>query len=122
MNFHLLASLETQSQPLESSQISVSTALLVILGFLLLWCISTTLELKRRVAVLETPETPSHDRHKADNGHNPIPADIIAAISAAVIATQGAEVRIVRVSRDPHGSLAWSHEGRRHIFHSHKVR
>jgi hypothetical protein len=57
-----------------------------------------------------------------------IPAEVFAAIAAAVAVTLGAKARVTAINAAPAESLAeasrlqWSMEGRRQIYSSHKVR
>jgi len=51
-----------------------------------------------------------------------IPPEILAVIAAAIHVTLGREARIVGVTPARLDDHTWSLEGRRQIFHSHKVR
>lgn len=54
--------------------------------------------------------------------HSGTPVDTIAAIVAAVHVTLGSNHRILKIGAANHDRQAWSMEGRRQVFHSHKVR
>lgn len=99
------------------SALSLTTGLLIIVSLVLLWCVSLIIDLRRRLLSVESLSAPA--RRPASEA---IPAEVVAAISAAVVATFGRNMRIVTMSRPTEESHAWSLEGRRHIFHSHKVR
>jgi hypothetical protein len=109
--------------PAPQDEISVSTALLIVLSFIILWCAGALLELKKRVEILETKKkNPAVSLTEAAT-EKEVPSEVMAAISAAVFTTCGQHAHIVHLARiDPRLNMDWSHEGRRNIFRSHILR
>jgi hypothetical protein len=104
--------------------ISVQTALLIILGIILLLAAKSLASLHRRVDALSAAAQPKQAKaapaSEATDGSPP--PEIIAVITAAVVETLGSEHRIVSINADTQDNPSWSHEGRRQIFNSRKVR
>lgn len=113
------AAVEPAPQP-----ISVQTALLIILGITVLFAAKSLAKLHRRVDALSAAARPKQAKaakaSEATDGSPP--PEIIAVITAAVVETLGSEHRIVSISADTQDNPSWSHEGRRQIFNSRKVR
>lgn len=107
----------------ETDVISVSTALLIILCFGLVWCVASLLDVKRRLATLDTTSRQEEltQVSQAQNAGE-IPHEILAAIAAAVSASFGKSARIIHTAPLEQHGLQWSMEGRRNLFHSHQLR
>lgn len=116
--------------PADPAAISIQTAVLVIMAGALLFLAKALIELRTRVEEMERRPGP------ADSGGPPaaslpaatvphptekVPPEVLAVIAAAVHVAHGGRARIVSVSPEL-DDLGWSREGRRQIFHSHKVR
>ncbi len=126
-----LLGLVAESAP--ASPISVPTALLIILGIALIFVAKSVSTLRARVEALEArpavapapaapvaraavPQTAASDAP---------PPEILAVIAAAVhvaLEGRGRVIGVRPVSAVPGAEVMWSLEGRRQIFHSHKVR
>jgi hypothetical protein len=120
-----------------TSAVSIPTALLILLALAVVLLAGALAKLRARVASLETQtvtatnETPDASlatprltsqaaTHATDSE---IPsAEILAAIAAAIHVTLAGQARIVGVTPAHNEDRVWSLEGRRQIFHSHKVR
>jgi hypothetical protein len=106
-----------------SSGISLQTAITVILAVTVVFCAKKIMDMHERIVALESTK-----RVKATGATDgvlasePIAQEVVAAISAAVVATFGRGARIVKMNQSAQDSHAWSVEGRRNIFHSHSVR
>lgn len=108
--------------------VSLQTAALVFLVVAVIYCVRALATLRARVADLEA------DRSPAANTPAPLPVasavalsdELLAVITAAVhVALPVGRYRIAGISAAAHAPAdhhAWSLEGRRQIFHSHKVR
>ena len=117
-----------------SNAISFQTALLVIIAGALLFLAKNLASLNRRLASLEAAKTqaplptPKPVAPTASLQLSPAsPSDtvapqIVAAISAAIHTTLRARHRIISVGEICPNRQAWSAEGRRQVFSSHKVR
>lgn len=100
---------------------SLSTGAALVLSVAVAFCAKRILDLNERIQALESekrkPDEPK-DLAYGKSKH----AEIVAAITAAVIASYGNKARIVTVTPSAEKAGSWSLEGRRSIFHSHKVR
>jgi hypothetical protein len=119
----LLSSVQNvaQAEP-PTSLIDFKTALLVVVTVALFAVSRKLIGLHRRIEVLETaPPFPSTSSVKTipDDAMAP---ETVAAISAAVHTTLRARLRILSVGQVCPNRQAWSAEGRRQVFDSHKVR
>jgi hypothetical protein len=127
-------SLLLQASPLPdsaASPVSLQTAILVLLVAGVLFCLKALSDLRARIAALEgQASAPSPRAAAAAPAALPSPAaasgelspEIVAVIAAAVHVTLGSGHRIVGITPSGRDDLVWSLEGRRQIFHSHKVR
>jgi len=120
------SSVETASQT--SDPISFQTALLVIIASALLLVAKNLASLNHRISSVESGKT-SNNRQDGAIGtqHSAMPAgmvapEVVAAISAAIHTTLKGNHRIISVGQICASRQAWSAEGRRQVFSSHKVR
>lgn len=100
---------------------SLSTGAAVVLSVTVAFCAKRILDLNEKIQLLEG-ETRRFRKQREAVSNTPIRAEIVAAITAAVLASCGGNARVVNVRPVPEKSGSWSLEGRRSIFHSHKVR
>ena len=104
-----------------TSLIDFKTMLLVIVTVALFAVSRKLIGLHRRIEVLETtPPFPSSLPTQTTS--NAIAQETVAAISAAVHTTLRSRLRILSVGQVSADRQAWSAEGRRQVFASHKVR
>ena len=104
-----------------TSLIDFKTMLLVIVTVALFAVSRKLIGLHRRIEVLETaPPFPSS--LPAQTTSNAIAPETVAAISTAVHTTLRSRLRILSVGQVSADRQAWSAEGRRQVFASHKVR
>lgn len=96
------------------------TALLFVILVVLVFCIKLVTEMRQRLQSLESKLDSAVQ--VPDFEEDSLPPEIVAAISAAVVCTVGTEQRIVSVAPVTHEKMAWSLEGRRQVFQSHKLR
>jgi hypothetical protein len=104
-----------------ASLIDFKTALLVIVTVALFAVSRKLIGLHRRIEVLETTPPFFHRSNKTTPG-DPIAPETVAAISAAVHTTLRSRLHILSVGLISPDRQAWSAEGRRQVFASHKVR
>jgi hypothetical protein len=119
--------------------VSLQTALLVIMAAALILVAWSLAKLRTRIDDLEhaqknsAPLAPPAGAGRAasmtTNGaglpseiSGTVPDEIAAVIAAAIHATFGSRARVAAVSPAQHEDRVWSLEGRRQIFHSHKIR
>jgi hypothetical protein len=119
--------------------VSLSTGLLVVAIAALLVLARLVADLRARVTSLENSNAPASpgaslpaSAATAAASSTParppsaqvdaVPPEILAVIAAAIHVTLGREARIVGVTPARIDDHTWSLEGRRQIFHSHKVR
>jgi len=123
MSSLLIAATQPVTDPAASiGPIDLKTALLITLVVVTVVLIAVTRKLTRlhrRIEVLETT-APFSAEPTSKNGV--IPPETVAAISAAVHTTLRGRLRILSVGEINAQRQAWSLEGRRQVFHSHKVR
>ncbi len=117
-----------------SDPISFQTALLVIIAGAVLVLAKNQVGLNRRLAALaagKAPASPSRSTTPLAESAQPTPfatanagiaPHIVAAISAAIHTTLNGRHRIVSVGQICPSRQAWSAEGRRQVFQSHKFR
>ncbi len=117
-----------------ASPISVPTALLIILGGVLIFVAKSLSALRARVEALESKPAsaaspaPVASRAAATSqsaGTDAPSPEILAVIAAAVhvaLNGRGRVIGVTPVAAMPGHEAMWSLEGRRQIFHSHKVR
>jgi hypothetical protein len=104
-----------------TSLIDFKTMLLVIVTVALFAVSRKLIGLHRRIEVLETtPPFPSSLPTQTTS--NAVAQETVAAISAAVHTTLRSRLRILSVGQISPERQAWSAEGRRQVFASHKVR
>ncbi len=123
----VLASTETAPPP---SSISLASAVLGLLVFAVFFLLKSFADLRRRLDELEEQlASPASSRLGATpttsaspSGHAPIPPETLVVIAAAVHATLGGSFHIVSATPVHDDRHAWSIEGRRQIFQSHKIR
>lgn len=115
------------ARPLAQTEDSVSlfdlkTVLLIVVTATLFFVAFKLMHMHRRLEALETaspfppavlPSAPT----KAS-----LPPQTVAAISAAVHTTLSSRHKILSIGESNSDRQAWSLEGRRQVFHSHKVR
>lgn len=123
------ASAETTAQATTPTDpISFQTALLVVIAGALIFLAKNLANLNRRLASLEASPNPAKLRAShakappAAESTNGVTAEVIAAITAAVHTTIKGPARILSVGPICPNRQAWSAEGRRQVFSSHKVR
>jgi hypothetical protein len=105
-----------------TSLIDFKTALLLIVTVALFAVSKKLVGLHRRIEVLETtPPFPSASSNPT-KPDDTIAPETVAAISAAVHTTLRSRLRILTVGQVSAARQAWSAEGRRQVFDSHKVR
>lgn len=104
-----------------SDPISFQTALLVIIAGALLFLAKNLAKLNNRLATVEAVSRAPFAPREA-SGAGVVEPEVVAAISAAIHTTLGARHRIISVGEIYPNRLAWSAEGRRQVFGSHKVR
>jgi len=123
MLYPLLSTVQNVAQAESpTSLIDFKTALLVIVTVALFAVSRKLIGLHRRIEVLETtPPFPSSLPAKL-TPTNTIAPETVAAISAAVHTTLRSRLRILSVGQISPDRQAWSAEGRRQVFASHKVR
>lgn len=97
------------------------TMLLVAVTVVLFLVTRKLLGVHRRLEALETA-APFPRPGDISDEQKPIPAHTVAAISAAVHTTLNARARILSIGEAHANRQAWSVEGRRQVFQSHKVR
>lgn len=113
--------------------VSVTSAMLILIGIALGFVWSLLVDIRRRLERIESRlEASPHAVVPSAAVATPAPAprpdsgaitpQVVAAIAAAVHATLGGRHRIVSVTAQPLDTFAWSLEGRRTVLHSHKVR
>lgn len=106
-----------------TSLIDFKTALLVVVTVALFAVSRKLIGLHRRIEVLETtPPFPSSSGSNQTATTNSIALETVAAISAAVHTTLRSRLRILSIGQISPERQAWSAEGRRQVFASHKVR
>jgi hypothetical protein len=125
----------SETAPATSSAISIQAALLIIVFGALIFLVNSLAALRARVDELEqrktlpavstaAPQSPpasSSALVPASPAAEAIPTDTLAVIAAAIHVTLQGQARIIAIT--PQGEdRAWPLEGRRQIFHSHKVR
>ena len=104
-----------------TSLIDFKTALLVIVTVSLFAVSKKLIGLHRRIEALETtPPFPSANPPKIKS--DSIAPQTVAAISAAIHTTLHSRLRILSIGLISPDRQAWSAEGRRQVFASHKVR
>lgn len=117
----------------DDTSITVQTALLLIVAAVLAIVVKELLQVRRRVSDLESRMPQAADRVNSSDGfsaassdaasQNQISADTVAAITAAVHLVCDSPHRIVAINAPPpEHQQAWSSEGRRQVFQSHRVR
>jgi hypothetical protein len=128
-----------ESVPSPASALSLSTGFLVIAIGALIVLARLVSDLRARVCALEnarenspppapvalTPAPPppaALPSVRSGDSADTISPDVLAVIAAAIHVTLGREARIVGVTPARIEDHTWSLEGRRQIFHSHKVR
>jgi hypothetical protein len=105
------------------SLIDFKTALLVVVTVALFAVSRKLIGLHRRIEVLETGSPfPSANSSKTITNNQAVAPETVAAISAAVHTTLRSRLRILSVGQVSPDRQAWSAEGRRQVFASHKVR
>lgn len=106
--------------------IDLKTALLITLVVVTAVLIAVTRKLTRlhrRIEVLETTAPfPAKNTDPTTTKNGAIPPETVAAISAAIHTTLRGRHRILSVGEINVQRQAWSLEGRRQVFSSHKVR
>jgi len=122
MLYPLLSTVQNVAQAESpTSLIDFKTMLLVIVTVALFAVSRKLIGLHRRIEVLETtPPFPSS--RPTQTTSNAIAPETVAAISAAVHTTLRSRLRILSVGQISPDRQAWSAEGRRQVFASHKVR
>ena len=118
--FNVVTTLAALSaSPDSSSSVDVRTALLFAILVAMVFCIKIVAEMRQRLLALEAKieEAPA-----AAEESSTLTPEIVAVISAAIITTVGSNHRIVSVAPIGQEKLAWSLEGRRQVFQSHKLR
>lgn len=121
------SSVETASQT-TTDPISFQTALLVIIAGALVFLAKNLASVNNRLTSVEsgkkkavrTPESTNSARQ--ESADLSIPVEVVAAISAAIHTTLKGRHRIISVGQICPNRQAWSAEGRRQVFSSHKVR
>ena len=125
MILSLLATIQTvaETEP-PTSLIDFKTALLLVVTVALFAVSKKLIGLHRRIEALETtPPFPSSSKSpEKTKTDNTIAPETVAAISAAIHTTLRARIRILSVGQICPHRQAWSAEGRRQVFSSHKVR
>ena len=117
----LLSTIAQTESP--TSWIDFKTLLLVIVIVALVAVSRKLVGLHRRLEVLETtPPFPAPGSSNQAANDKTITPETVAAISAAVHTTLGSRLRILSVGQICPHRQAWSAEGRRQVFASHKVR
>lgn len=127
LHLQLLANASPETPPPAGADpISFQTALLVLVAGALLVLAKNLATLNRRLAALENPGQAARPSSAASphacSGYGAIPPHVIAAISAAVHTTLAGRARILAVGPLCPSRQAWSAEGRREVFRSHRVR
>jgi hypothetical protein len=101
-----------------------TVGMLIMLGALgYLWLM--VIRLSRTVRILEQralPPAPTNPAPPVTSAADALDEGIVAAIAAAVALVIRVPHRIVAVHPDYGAQHAWSAEGRREIYHSHKIR
>ncbi len=127
------------SPPASPGGVSLSTGLLVVAIAALLVIARLVSDLRARVTALENSDAPapsdaprsastsapaviSAPPHAQSVSSEAVPPEILAVIAAAIHVTLGHGVRVIGVTPARIDDHTWSLEGRRQIFHSHKVR
>ena len=115
-----------------SGPTSFQTVLLIIIAGALLFLVRSQAKLNTRLASLEAAKTATTqpasiiqtppNANSSPKTNDSVPPQIVAAISAAIHTTLRARYRIVSVGEICPHRQAWSAEGRRQVFSSHKVR
>lgn len=115
---------QTSSQLPPSDPISFQTALLVIIAGALLFVAKNLAGLNSRIASIESGRISAKRPGVAPSASasGMISPEVIAAISAAIHTTLKGRTRILSVGQICPDRQAWSAEGRRQVFSSHKVR
>ncbi len=128
---HSTVALVAQVSPApDNDPISLQTAALIILGAAVIFCWKAIVELRRRLDELPTeaaarqlPPAPLQPRLAVPPVVDASPSpELIAVIAVAVHAAIKTRHRIVSVQPLPAEHHAWSIDGRRRIFESHKMR
>jgi hypothetical protein len=104
-----------------TSFLDFKTVLLIAVTVVLLLVAKKLLGMHRRLEALETA-APFPKPDSAAIESNVIPAHTVAAISAAIHTTLNARHKILSIGEAHANRQAWSVEGRRQVFQSHKVR
>jgi Na+-transporting methylmalonyl-CoA/oxaloacetate decarboxylase gamma subunit len=125
MSSLLIADIQPVADSASIGPIDLKTALLITLVVVTIVLVAVTRKLSRlhrRIEVLETtaPFPKQTAEPAAKNGT--IPPETVAAISAAIHTTLRGRHRILSVGEINVQRQAWSLEGRRQVFSSHKVR
>lgn len=117
----VIASATTQAATASPDSVDMRTALLFVILVVLVFCIKVVTEMRHRLQSLEAKlDSPQEEiPEPTDDGLTP---EIVAAITAAVVCSVGADHRIVSLVPVTQEKMAWSLEGRRQVFQSHKVR
>jgi hypothetical protein len=123
-SLHVAAETVAQAE-VPTSLIEFKTVLLIVVTVALYIVTRKLVGVHRRLEALETAKpfpdatSPKTNAKPADTA---IPLETIAAISAAVHTTLRARAHILSIGQICPDRLAWSVEGRRQVFSSHKVR
>jgi hypothetical protein len=129
----ILASATTAVDPITTSApsdlISFQTALLVIIAGTLVFLAKSLSGLNSRLTQIESDGENASGRTSGTTPvrHNAMPSgvvppEVVAIISAAIHTTLKGRHRIISVGQICPNRQAWSAEGRRQVFSSHKVR
>jgi len=110
-----------------SAPISLQTVLLIIIAGALLYLAKNLAKLNNRVTSVEAvheaaTRAPFASQRLAAPAPSAVEPEVVAAISAAIHTTLRAHHRIISIGEINAHHQAWSAEGRRQVFSSHKVR
>lgn len=113
-----------------AAPVNFQTTLLVLLVVAVVFCARALSQLRSRLAKLEESHSASVSPHRpaAPAASSPIPVStgpspqVVAAIAAAIHVALGGRHRLVGITPAHDNHHVWSTEGRRQIFHSHRVR
>lgn len=116
------AALPEHPRLLESIGFQLNGLIVVFLALSLIWSLLEIMGFYfKRVAAAATKAPPAPAAAPVPAPSDELAPELVAAITAAVYVTLGANVRIKAVVPVEH-SPTWAHEGRRQIFASHQVR
>ena len=106
-----------------SDGISFATALMILLGGGVLYCLKAVGDLRRQFDRRDAPAPSSSKLSPPSPTVDSVSPEVIAVSAAAIHVALGPGHRVLAIAPAPlSGGDRWSVEGRREVFHSHQFR